>query len=109
MAKWLLVVRTNCIDESKEDEFNKWYNEVHVPDVMEVAGFVKAGRYVSPEMASYDNGKYLAIYEIETEDINKTMELLGKKLVDVFKQGRTSDFIRPVSFGLFKPIRSFTK
>ena len=29
----LLLALTNCNDPSKEDEFNTWYNDVHIPDV----------------------------------------------------------------------------
>ena len=29
----LLLALTNCTDPSKEEEFNAWYNHMHVPDV----------------------------------------------------------------------------
>jgi len=45
MEKVLLVVESNCADPLKEDEFNKWYNETHLPDVFETEGFVRAVRY----------------------------------------------------------------
>ena len=104
MEKWILVVRTNCNDESREDEFNEWYDNVHVADVMGTLGFIKANRYVSPEWSSYDSGKYLAIYEVETDDMAKTMETLGKRMSECFKKGRLSELIQPVSFGIFKPV-----
>ena len=106
MEKWLFVVRTNCTDESREDEFNKWYDEVHIADIMATPGFVKADRYVSGELSSYGAGRYLAIYEIETDDIGKTMKTLSEKIYEAFKAGRTSPLIRPVSFDVFKPISS---
>jgi hypothetical protein len=109
MEKWIFVVRTNCTDESREDKFNEWYDNVHVPDVMGTAGFLKAERYCSPEWSSYDLGRYLAIYEIETDDINKTMKTLFERMGECFKKGRLSELIRPMSFGLFKPVSSFSK
>ena len=109
MEKWLLVVKSNCTDELREDEFNKWYDEVHVPDVVATPGFVKASRYMSEELGSYEGGKYLAIYEIETDDINKTMKTLSERVNEAFKKGRRSPLIRPASFNIFKAISSFTK
>lgn len=32
MAKWLVAVDSNCSDPEREEEFNEWYNEVHLPD-----------------------------------------------------------------------------
>ncbi len=109
MEKWLLVVRTNCTDESREAEFNKWYDEVHVPDVMATPGIVRANRYMSEELGSYEAGKYLAVYEIETDDINKTLKTLSERVNEAFAKGRLTTLIRAVSFGVFKPLSSFTK
>jgi hypothetical protein len=109
MEKWLLVVRSNCTDESREDEFNKWYDEVHIPDVMTTPGLVKASRYMSEELGSYEGGKYLAVYEIETDDIDKTMKTLSERVIEVFKKGRLSPLIRGVSFNVFKLMNSLTK
>ena len=109
MGNWLVVVRSNCTDESREDDFNNWYDEVHVPDVMVTPGFVRANRYMSEEWGSYEAGKYLAIYEIETDDINKTLKTLSERVNEVFANGRLTPLIRPVSFGVFRQLSSFTK
>ena len=72
MEKWILVIASNCSDPAREDEFNDWYDNIHLPDLMKNPGFVRASRFVNPEPSTLESGKYLAIYEIETEDINKT-------------------------------------
>ncbi len=28
------LVLTNCIDPSREGEFNRWYDQVHLPDIL---------------------------------------------------------------------------
>ena len=38
MAKWLLVVGSNCADAARETEFNEWYEKTHLPDVLETLG-----------------------------------------------------------------------
>jgi hypothetical protein len=40
MERWLAVAETNCSDPSREDEFNRWYDDIHVPDALETEGFI---------------------------------------------------------------------
>jgi len=44
MAKYTFVVLTNPTS-SKEAEYNEWYNKQHIPDVLNVPGFVAAQRF----------------------------------------------------------------
>lgn len=77
MAKHLLVVFTNAA-EGRDDEFNRWYDEVHLGDVLSVEGFVAAQRFELTGMAgSSSPHRYLALYEIETDDIDAVVERLG--------------------------------
>ena len=73
MEKWLLIVETNCKDEKRESEFNDWYDNIHIPDVVnDTPGFKNATRYLIRD-PKRSKGKYRAIYEIETNDIQKSM------------------------------------
>ncbi len=73
MAKWLLVVESNCADAAREAEFNEWYDKIHIPDVLEAPGFIKATRYENTE-PSEEKAKFLATYEIETDDIDRCIK-----------------------------------
>ena len=53
----LLMVWTD-IDPQFEVEFNNWYDEEHLPRLLEVPGFLSAGRYVAVKGAP----KYLAMW-----------------------------------------------
>ena len=44
MTKYTFVVMTNA-SEGKEEEFNRWYNQHHIPDVLNVPGFVSGQRF----------------------------------------------------------------
>ena len=66
-AKGLLLVMME-IDPEHEDEFNRWYDEEHVPERMSVPGFLSARRYRAIE----GGPKYLAIYELESPDVLQT-------------------------------------
>ena len=82
MATHRLVVFTSA-KPGREDEFNKWYDEVHLREVLEVEGFVAAQRFAvsDSQMPGLDAdsapGRYLAIYEIEAPDVASALEKLG--------------------------------
>ena len=68
---------TNAVDD-REDEYNDWYNNTHLKDVLNVPGFVSAQRFrlSSAQRMANPPYKYLAIYEIETDDIHRTIGTL---------------------------------
>jgi hypothetical protein len=78
MARWFWHVRTYCSDPAHEQEFNDWYNNVHIPDALASPGFVSATRY-EIETQTEKSGKYLTIYEIESDDIRKTMAIRDER------------------------------
>lgn len=57
----LMMVWCEVPDET-EDEFNRWYNEEHIAERLEVPGFLSAARYE----AVSSGPKHLAVYEIES-------------------------------------------
>jgi len=71
VGKYTLLVLTNSV-AGREDEFNDWYTNQHVPDILRIPGFVAAKRFrIASEqvMAGQPKWKYLALYEVETDDL----------------------------------------
>lgn len=68
-ARIINIVATECA-ANKEADFNKWYNEVHIPMLMKYKGIKKVTRYkIIDEKA--DKPKFLAVYEYDTKgDLN---------------------------------------
>lgn len=60
----LLLVMMD-IDPEHEAEFNRWYDEEHVPERMAIPGFLSARRYRAIE----GEPKYLALYELEDPSV----------------------------------------
>ena len=62
----LMLVFSNGV-EGREDEYNDWYNNVHLKEVAAVEGINFAQRFtltdaqINPEQ----NWKYLALYEVD--------------------------------------------
>jgi hypothetical protein len=67
MAKGIMVVQSEPVDPAHEDEFNDWYDNTHIPEITAVPGFVSARRYKVHGAAA--GPSYLAIYEIEADDL----------------------------------------
>lgn len=77
---WLMMVTTENTDPARESEFNDWYNNVDIPDVLQVPGYARARRGREQgisESATADSQqtphKYVALYDIRSHDIDKTI------------------------------------
>jgi len=108
MAKWFFVVETNCNDSAREAEFNDWYNQIHLPDILETQGFIRATRYENTE-PSEGKAKFLATYEIETDDIEQTMKVFSENMAKRREEGRFSELLTVVSRGVYKQISSLSR
>src|SRR5437763_13692394 len=64
MATVLFVVKAT-IRQDREDAFNRWYNEEHVPQVLQWKGVVSARRYRA--ILGEDTYQYMAVYELVNE------------------------------------------
>ncbi len=108
MAKWLLVVETNCVDAAREVEFNEWYDKIHLHDVLRTPGFIRATRYESTS-PSEGKAKFLATYEIETEDIGETMKANRDNMSRRRAEGRYSELLKVVSSTVYRQIGGLFK
>jgi hypothetical protein len=79
---WFLVV-TAHIDPSVEAAWNKWYDEVHVPEILACPGVHRAVRCETSLAATVrgftarpeDSGRgYIAIYDIDGPQVLETPE-----------------------------------
>ncbi|MFC1916686.1 DUF4286 family protein [Chloroflexota bacterium] len=108
MAKWLVVVETNSADTARETEFNEWYDKTHLPDAMEAPEFIRATRYenIKPKEGE---AKYLALYEVETDDIDRFRKTNAGNIARLRAEGRLSELLVIVSSGIYKQISSLSK
>ncbi|APT59726.1 MAG: hypothetical protein DI532_22750 [Azospirillum brasilense] len=71
---WLHIVRVDVAPEV-EAEFNRWYEEEHIPDLLGCPGWLSARRFVSD-----DGGpRYAAVYEIAGPWVYDTPEFAAVK------------------------------
>lgn len=70
MPRGVMVVETSPVDPSREDDFNDWYTNAHLPELLAVPGFVRARRFKVTGEPAEGRHRYLAIYEIEADDLS---------------------------------------
>lgn len=106
MAKYVWLIHTNA-REGRDHEFNEWYSNTHIPDLLRVPGVVSAKRY---DLAGYQTVpkdeaivvtdhspalkyRYLAVYHIETEDLRGVLETVAQRAGT--EEMRMSDALDP--------------
>ena len=73
-GNWVNLIEIDCADPRREHEFNDWYHNTHLHDTVKTSGFLAARRYEAPEFVG-GRAQYLALYEIQTGDIDGTITL----------------------------------
>ena len=72
----IFLVYTDLVDSKYDEEFNAWYDTQHLPQLLELPGFLDAARYVAVK----GGPKYLAAYELETVDAVRTPQFLNRPI-----------------------------
>lgn len=62
----------------KEDDFNRWYNEEHLGELLSVPGVLSAARYE----ATMSGPKHLAVYELESPEVVDTEAFVGRPVTE---------------------------
>lgn len=76
LKKYVFVVLTNPMP-GKDAEYNDWYTNVHLGDVVKSQGVKSAQRYkIAPVDQSKSPFSYLSIYEIETADLAESQKAM---------------------------------
>jgi hypothetical protein len=78
VPKFLLVAETTP-HVGREDDFNKWYNDTHITELLKMPGIKSAERYKLALTLAGDKPAhpYFTIYEVETDDLQKTLGAFG--------------------------------
>ena len=109
MASYKYLVFTNARD-GRDDEVNKWYDDVHLAEVVETPGFTGAERYaIRPDPGEVEPAhKYLAVYDMETDDVNATLAgLLRRGAAGGFKMSDAlGDGARMLLYEVITPHRT---
>jgi hypothetical protein len=60
MAKGRLIVTARPASPDALDDFNRWYDDIHIPEVLRLPGFAGAQRY-----RTLDGESYVTMYDAD--------------------------------------------
>ncbi|MGW4796606.1 hypothetical protein ACWEPC_29720 [Nonomuraea sp. NPDC004297] len=72
MAKAIMAVFSNPASPEREDEYNTWYDQVHIKDLLSLPGIGSATRY---RVADAEH-RYVALYELH-DSVEAVVSQLG--------------------------------
>lgn len=73
MPKYKLVVLSRPV-EGREGEYNEWYQNKHLGEVVAIDGIKLAQRFrLARPLSEGETHPYLAIYEIETDNLDSVL------------------------------------
>jgi hypothetical protein len=75
MQNYVYVVYTSSTP-GHEAEYHSWYNDQHLTDVLKIPGFVAAQRFQVHQADTGEPQKFLALYEVTTDDPEATLAAL---------------------------------
>src|ERR1700683_3907603 len=86
MAKSMFMAWSSPVDEASDSEFNAWYDGRHVPQVRAAIPAITAvHRYRVadvPGVGAAATHRYVAVYEMDTDDVAAAMAALGAAQTD---------------------------
>jgi hypothetical protein len=81
MAKALFLAWSSPVDEASDAEFESWYEGTHIPQVRAAIPAISAvHRYRAADVPAIPGApahRYLAVYELDTDDVAGAMAALG--------------------------------
>ena len=77
MPRGVFVVQAVPSSQERKEEFNRWYDTVHVPQLLQIPGFVRARRFRAvdpPGDGPYE--EFLAIYDFDVDDVGEVSDAI---------------------------------
>jgi hypothetical protein len=84
MARFSFVVYSNPV-EGREQEYNDWYTNRHLKDLLAIPGVISARRFkISSTQIreAAQSFQYLAIYDIEADDVQSFIDEIMRRTAD---------------------------
>jgi len=78
MTRGVYLVFTNPVSPEREDDYNDYYANVHIPEVVQSDGIVSARRFKLSDskapIGPVGDFQYVTIYELESDDLAADFE-----------------------------------
>lgn len=64
---YILAVTSRALP-GREAEYNRWYDDIHVGEVLALTGFLSCERFRVLDGEGRETGEFIAHYHVETDD-----------------------------------------
>src|SRR3712207_2907970 len=91
-ANAVLVLASNVVEGTDEEAFNRWYREIHVPDILTIPEVLSCQRYrtsavrLMPSVLMEPAYEYFAIYTLEGLT-DEAMQTIIDRMDELAKEG----------------------
>ena len=110
----IFVTVTDLVETSRHDEIAQWYDQVHFPDMLSVAGMAGVYRFISPRASESEHfaqanppGRFINVYYLDDDPL-EVMGALGGKMSQWRAQGRMLDMEGAVKRIFMGPLKTIT-
>jgi hypothetical protein len=80
MLRYKLIALTAPVSGEREEEYNDWYQNVHLGQLVAIDGIKSAQRFrLLFNVGEGEASPYLAIYDIETDDIEGVVKEISSR------------------------------
>ena len=98
MSSHVLVVFTSPV-EGQEEEFNDWYDQVHLPDLLNVTGVISGRRFQAGTTPEGAPSPYLTLYELDADPDAVAQEMTERVMSGEFKMSPAIDLSKFAMWG----------
>lgn len=106
LPEYHLIVFSRPVSPAREEEFNRWYTDQHVGDLLKVPGIVAGQRFrLALDLASpADVPPYLVIFDYRTNDLaGLASETIRRMQQKVFVPSDSMDY-EALASGIYRPL-----
>lgn len=103
MTERYILVGLSGPQPGRDDDYNTWYTEKHVRDALKVIGTAERGKLDRTQGGVEPPFPYIAVYEVETDDLDATLAELEKACAEGAGFSDAID-VESVVFWAFKSI-----
>ena len=84
MSRYQLHLHTRAL-VGQEEAYHRWYDEIHIAEMLGLDGFLTGERFapvpLAPDAPTPET--YLAIYEVETDDVGALLAQLNSAKMEI--------------------------
>jgi hypothetical protein len=82
-----ILTNVLCNDPARQDEWDAWYDEQHVPDMLSCGAFGAMSRWQRTPQARVGSN-YLTLYDVSTDTVAEAVERSAATLAEIVAAGR---------------------